>query len=85
MIEEIVRKLELNAPNSINVLNAALKLENISPKVVSFNTLRILTEDSTDIEQNWDNLTSITIEEFRCQVFLFLPFFLVFKFYFLNH
>lgn len=66
--DEIVRKLESQAAHSISFLNAVLQLDNVNPKVLSFDTFQMLTENSTEIKQDWNNVHSITIDEFRCQV-----------------
>lgn len=70
LIDDITRKLQLDLPYSIQILNTVLELKDIKPKVLTFDTFQILTEDSTEIKQNWENMQSITIEEFRCQVIL---------------
>ncbi|XP_014221962.1 integrator complex subunit 8 [Trichogramma pretiosum] len=66
--EEIVKKLEAHVETSINTLNAVLQLTNLSPKVMSFDTFEMLTEHSSEIKQNWDNVITITEEEFKCQI-----------------
>ncbi|XP_046611926.1 integrator complex subunit 8 isoform X1 [Neodiprion virginianus] len=66
--DDIMRKLETYLPNTINTLNAVLELNDISPKVLSFETFVMLTEDSTECKQNWENMYSISIEEFKCQI-----------------
>lgn len=68
LTDDIVRKLEGNVSTSLNTLNAVLQLDDIKPKVLSVNTFQMLTEDSTEIKQNWNNMISITAEEFKCQI-----------------
>ena len=36
--------------------------------MLSFDTFQMLSEDSTEIKQNWENMYSINLEEFKCQV-----------------
>lgn len=43
-------------------------MPDIKPKVLSFDTFQMLTEDSTEIKQNWENMCSVNIDEFKCQV-----------------
>lgn len=71
VIDDIIRKLEAQVSNSINVLNNILESEDLNPKMLSFDTFQMLTEDSAEIKQNWENMYPIIIEEFKCQV-LFL-------------
>jgi integrator complex subunit 8 len=66
--DEIIRKLESHAANSINFLNAVLQLNDLQPKVLSLDTFQMLTENSTEIKQNWDNVYNITENELKCQV-----------------
>lgn len=68
MVDDIIRKLETQVSNSINVLNNVLESKDINPKMLSFNTFQMLSEDSTEIKQNWENMYSINLEEFKCQV-----------------
>ncbi|XP_034940745.1 integrator complex subunit 8 [Chelonus insularis] len=68
LVEDILRKIEINTANSIKVLNEILKLDDIKPKTLTFETFQILTEDSTEVKQNWDNMQDIPIEEFKCQI-----------------
>lgn len=68
LIDDIIRKLEAHIPYSVEVLNNVLQSNEIKPKVLTFNTFQILTEDSSDIKQNWENMQDIPIEEFKCQV-----------------
>ncbi|XP_076765909.1 integrator complex subunit 8 isoform X2 [Xylocopa sonorina] len=68
VIDDIIRKLEAHASNSVNVLNNVLEAKDISPKMLSFDTFQMLTEDSTEIKQNWENMHPINIDEFKCQI-----------------
>lgn len=68
MIDDIIRKLEAQVSNSINFLNNILETNDIKPKMLSFDTFQMLTEDSTEIKQNWENMYSISLDEFKCQV-----------------
>lgn len=68
MVDEIIRKLETHVPNSVNILNAVLQSTDLKLKALSFDTFQMLTEDSTEIKQNWENMYSINIEEVKCQV-----------------
>lgn len=68
MNDEIIRKLDSQATNSINFLNEVLELNDIKPKVLSFDTFQMLTENSTEIKQDWDNACTITEDELKCQV-----------------
>lgn len=68
VIDDIIRKLEAQASNSVNILNNVLESKDLNPKMLSFNTFQVLTEDSTEIKQNWENMYPINIEEFKCQV-----------------
>lgn len=66
--DDIMRRLETYLPNTISTLNNILELNDLKPKVLSFETLVMLTEDSTECKQNWENMYSISEEEFKCQV-----------------
>lgn len=68
MVDEIIRKLETHIPNSVNTLNAVLQSTDLKLKALSFDTFQMLTEDSTEVKQNWENMYSIDIEEVKCQV-----------------
>ncbi|XP_076174566.1 integrator complex subunit 8 isoform X1 [Ptiloglossa arizonensis] len=68
VIDDIIRKLEAQASNSVNILNNVLESKDLNPKMLSFNTFQVLTEDSTEIKQNWENMYPINIEEFKCQI-----------------
>ncbi|XP_046812831.1 integrator complex subunit 8 isoform X2 [Vespa crabro] len=68
MVDEIIRKLETHIPNSVNTLNAVLQSTDLKLKALSFDTFQMLTEDSTEIKQNWENMYSINIEEVKCQI-----------------
>ncbi|PBC29892.1 Integrator complex subunit [Apis cerana cerana] len=68
VIDDIIRKLEAQVSNSINVLNNILESKDISPKMLSFDTFQMLSEDSIEIKQNWENMYSINLEEFKCQI-----------------
>lgn len=52
----------------MNTLNAVLQSTDLKLKALSFDTFQMLTEDSTEIKQNWENMYSIDIEEVKCQV-----------------
>lgn len=71
IVDDIIRKLEAHISTSVNVLNNVLETKELSPKILSFDTFQILTEDSTEIKQNWENMYPINMDEFKCQV---LPF-----------
>lgn len=66
--EEVLRFLEKQAPESIAVLDAALAAEPPEIFVPTFDTFQPLTEDSSDVEMQWNNCDKISLEEFRCQV-----------------
>ncbi|XP_015607164.1 integrator complex subunit 8 [Cephus cinctus] len=66
--DEIIRKLEAHVSNALNVLNAVLQSNDLKPKVLSFDTFQMLTEDSTEVKQNWEKMIPITVEEFKCQI-----------------
>lgn len=68
IVDDIIRKLEAHIPNSVSVLNAVLQMSDIKPKIPSFDTFQMLTEDSTEVKQNWENMCLINIDEFKCQV-----------------
>lgn len=68
IIDDIIRKLDGQVANSVNVLNNVLESEDIGPKMLSFDTFQTLTEDSTEIKQNWENMHPINLDEFKCQV-----------------
>lgn len=68
MADDIIRKLEAYTPNSISILNAILQANDIKPKILSFDTFQMLTEDSAEVKQNWENMYSVNIDEFKCQV-----------------
>jgi len=42
-------------------------MSDIKPKVLSFDTFQMLTEDSTEIKQNWKNMYLVNMDEFKCQ------------------
>ncbi|XP_033225261.1 integrator complex subunit 8 [Belonocnema kinseyi] len=79
LTDEIIRKLEGNVMNSLNTLNAVLQLEDLKPKVLTLDTFQMLTEDSTEIKQNWENMISITAEEFKCQLHYDLAIFYILR------
>lgn len=66
--DEIIRKLEAHISSSISFLNTVLQMTDLQPKVVSFDTFQTLTEDSTEVKQNWENMRPIQSEELKCQV-----------------
>ncbi|XP_012265327.2 integrator complex subunit 8 [Athalia rosae] len=68
LTDDIIRKLETYLPNTINALNEILELNDMKPKVLSFETFVMLTEDSTECKQNWENMYSISADEFKCQI-----------------
>lgn len=68
IVDDIIRKLESHIPNSVSALNAILQMSDIKPKVLSFDTFQMLTEDSTEVKQNWENMCPVNIDEFKCQV-----------------
>lgn len=68
IVDDIIRKLETHVSESVNVLNAILQMPNIKPKIPLFDTFQMLTEDSTEIKQNWENMCVVNIDEFKCQV-----------------
>lgn len=70
MNDEIIKKLEAQSAGSVKFLNDVLKLEDMKPKLLSFDTFEMLTENSTEIKQNWENVQIITEDELKCQVIL---------------
>ncbi|XP_026668358.1 integrator complex subunit 8 isoform X2 [Ceratina calcarata] len=68
IIDDIIRKLEPQVSNSVKVLNNVLEATDISPKMLSCETFQMLTEDSTEIKQNWENMHPINLDEFKCQI-----------------
>ncbi|KMQ92612.1 integrator complex subunit 8-like protein [Lasius niger] len=68
IVDDIIRKLEVYVPNSISALNAILHMSDIKPKILSFDTFQMLTEDSMEIKQNWENMCLVNIDEFKCQI-----------------
>lgn len=68
IVDDIIRKLEAHIPSSVSALNNILQMTDIKPKVLSFDTFQMLTEDSTEIKQNWENMYPVNIDEFKCQV-----------------
>lgn len=68
IVDDIIRKLETRVSDSVNVLNAILQMPDIKPKMILFDTFQMLTEDSIDIKQNWENMCEVDIEEVKCQV-----------------
>ncbi|EFN66767.1 Integrator complex subunit 8 [Camponotus floridanus] len=68
IVDDIIRKLEAHIPNSVSVLNAVLQMSDIKPKIPSFDTFQMLTEDSTEVKQNWENMCLINIDEYKCQI-----------------
>ncbi|XP_018407743.1 PREDICTED: integrator complex subunit 8 [Cyphomyrmex costatus] len=68
IVDDIIRKLEVHIPNSVSALNNILQMTDIKPKVLSFDTFQMLTEDSTEIKQNWENMNLVNIDEFKCQI-----------------
>lgn len=68
MVDDIIRKLETHVSNSVSILNSILEASSIKPKILSFDTFQMLTEDSTEIKQNWENMYSVNVDEFKCQV-----------------
>ncbi|KAL6425116.1 hypothetical protein ACFW04_009417 [Cataglyphis niger] len=68
VVDDIIRKLEVHIPSSVSALNAILQISDIKPKIPSFDTFQMLTEDSTEIKQNWENMILVNIDEFKCQI-----------------
>ena len=68
VVDDIIRKLEAQVSNSINILNNVLESKDLSPKMLTFDTFQMLTEDSTEIKQNWENMYPINLDEFKCQI-----------------
>lgn len=67
-MDDIIRKLEAHVPNCISILNNILQMTDIKPKVPSFDTFQMLTEDSIEIKQNYESMYSVSLDEFKCQV-----------------
>lgn len=67
-IDDVIRKLESQVERSINVLNQVLAIVDLKPRVLSFDTFQMLTENSTEVKQNWEKMQSISAEEFKCQI-----------------
>ncbi|EZA60979.1 hypothetical protein DMN91_004729 [Ooceraea biroi] len=68
IVDDIIRKLEAHVPSSISALNSILQMTNIKPKILSFETFQMLTEDSIEIKQNWENMYLVNIDELKCQI-----------------
>lgn len=68
VVDDIVRKLEAHVADSVSALNTILEASDVKPKVLSFDTFQMLTEDSIEIKQNWENMHTVDIDEFKCQV-----------------
>ncbi|EFN80014.1 integrator complex subunit 8 [Harpegnathos saltator] len=68
IVDDIIRKLEAHIPNSVSALNTILEASDIKPMVLSFDTFQMLTEDSIEIKQNWENMYPVNIDEFKCQI-----------------
>lgn len=66
MIDELVRGLEMQASSSIEFLNRLAKVP--VPLVPNEETFIMLTEDSINACQNWEEGYKISENEFRCQV-----------------
>ncbi|XP_023245256.1 integrator complex subunit 8 isoform X2 [Copidosoma floridanum] len=66
--DELIRKLDAQAANSIHFLNAVLLAKDLKPKILKFDTFQILTEDSTEVKQDWNNVFTITEDELKCQI-----------------
>lgn len=58
----------MQVPYSLEVLNTVLQMPNLSPKVLTYDTFQILTEDTIEIKQNWQNMRPISSSEFKCQI-----------------
>ena len=69
MNDEIIKKLEAQACKSIKFLNEIVKLDDLQPKLLGFDTFVMLTEHSSEIKQDWNKVVSITNEELQCQVY----------------
>jgi hypothetical protein len=65
--EDLVRSLDSQVANSIEVLSRIVAGTAI-PTVPVFDTFVMLTEDSTDVRQNWDKSAEVSFTEFLCQV-----------------
>nr|CAD7454749.1 unnamed protein product [Timema tahoe] len=65
--EEILRSLETQAGNSVEVLGQVLASRR-APRVPAFETFVMLREDSVEVKQDWDSSVEITLLEFHCQV-----------------
>lgn len=66
MIDELVRGLEMQASSSIEFLNRLAKVP--VPLVPNEETFIMLTEDSINACQNWEEGYKISENEFRCQL-----------------
>nr|CAD7589445.1 unnamed protein product [Timema genevievae] len=64
--EEILRSLETQAGNSVEVLGQVLASRR-APRVPAFETFVMLREDSVEVKQDWDSSVEITLLEFHCQ------------------
>jgi hypothetical protein len=67
VIEDLVQSLESQVANSIAVLSHIVNGSAV-PTVPVFDTFVMLTEDSTDAQQNWDKSAEVSSAEFLCQV-----------------
>lgn len=65
--EDLVQGLESQVANSIAVLSHVVSGTAV-PTVPVFDTFVMLTEDSTDAQQNWDKCAEVSSAEFLCQL-----------------
>jgi hypothetical protein len=69
--EDLVQRLDSQVANSIAVLSHVAAGTAV-PTVPEYDTFVMLTEDSTDAQQNWDNSAHVSSAEFLCQVGAFV-------------
>ncbi|GLH06860.1 Integrator complex subunit 8 [Gryllus bimaculatus] len=77
VLEDILRRLETQAPNSVELLSSQESVP--PPSVPVFETFIGLTEDSLHVKQDWDKGIKISSQEFLCQIHFDLASYLLFR------
>lgn len=68
LLEELLMNIESQVPQSIAILNQISSTPDLAVSVPIYETFDALTEDSEDIQQQWETCISASEKEVQCQV-----------------
>lgn len=64
----MIKKLDAQLPKYVEFLSEIFEREDLKPVVLISDTFQMLSENATEIQQNWDKVRRISPEELKCQV-----------------